>query len=117
MVAVHGIKLLVIDYLQLIEPLNRKDSREQQVAESSRTIKLLAKELSIPIIALTQLNADGESRESRAIQHDCDLMLKIARDEENENDWWLNIVLSRSTPTGRIPLSFRSEYLRFDERD
>ena len=117
MVAVHGIKLLVIDYLQLIEPLNRKDSREQQVAESSRTIKLLAKELGIPIIALTQLNADGESRESRAIQHDCDLMLKIARDEENENDWWLNIVLSRSTPTGRIPLSFRSEYLRFDERD
>ena len=117
MVAVHKIQLLVIDYLQLIEPLNRKDSREQQVAESSRTIKLLAKELGIPIIALTQLNADGESRESRAIQHDCDLMLKIARDEENEHDWWLNIVLSRSTPTGRIPLSFRSEYLRFDERD
>jgi len=117
MVAVHGIKLLVVDYIQLIEPLNRKDSREQQVAESSRTIKILAKELGIPIIALTQLNADGASRESRGIEHDCDLFLKIQRDEENPSDWWLNIALSRATATGRIPLSFRSEYLRFDERN
>jgi replicative DNA helicase len=54
MVAAHGVKMLVIDYIQLIEPLNRKESREQQVAESSRTIKILAKELGVPIIALTQ---------------------------------------------------------------
>ena len=117
MAAVHKIKMLVVDYIQLIEPLNRKESREQQVAESSRTIKILAKELGIPIIALTQLNADGASRESRGIENDCDMFLKIQRDEENPNDWWLNIALSRATSTGRIPLSFRSEYLRFDERD
>ena len=115
--SVHKIKLLVIDYIQLIEPLNRKESREQQVAESSRTIKILAKELGIPVIALTQLNADGASRESRGIENDCDMFLKIQRDEENPADWWLNIALSRATSTGRIPLSFRSEYLRFDERE
>jgi len=117
MSAVHQIKLLVIDYIQLIEPLNRKESREQQVAESSRTIKILAKELGIPIIALTQLNADGASRESRGIENDCDMFLKIQRDEEKPSDWWLNIALSRATSTGRIPLSFRSEFLRFDERE
>jgi replicative DNA helicase len=117
MVAVHQIKLLVVDYIQLIEPLNRKESREQQVAESSRTIKILAKELGIPIISLTQLNADGASRESRGIENDCDMFLKIQRDEETPTDWWLNIALSRATSTGRIPLSFRSEFLRFDERD
>jgi replicative DNA helicase len=117
MVAAHGVKLLVVDYIQLIEPLNRKDGREQQVAEASRTIKILAKELGIPIIALTQLNSEGYSRESRGIEHDCDLFLKIQRDEKQPADWWLNIALSRATSTGRIPLSFKPEYLRFDERE
>jgi replicative DNA helicase len=117
MVAAHGVKMLVIDYIQLIEPLNRKENREQQVAEASRTIKILAKELGVPIIALTQLNADGYSRESRGIENDCDLFLKIQRDEKNISDWWLNIALSRATSTGRIPMSFKPEYLRFDERE
>jgi len=116
MVAVHKVKLVVVDYIQLLEPTNTKDSRERQVAEASRTLKTLAKECGIVIIALTQLNADGASRESRAIEHDADLFLKISQDEKNPNDWYLNIVLARACPRASIPLTFRSEFLRFDER-
>ena len=115
LVAVHGIRLLVVDYIQLLEPTNKTDSRERQVAECSRTLKGLAKELGITIIALTQLNADGASRESRAIEHDCDMFLKIAQDPQDFKKWSLNIALARSCPRASIPLSFQSEYLRFEE--
>jgi len=116
MVAVHKVKLVVVDYIQLLEPTNTKDSRERQVAEASRTLKTLAKECGIVILALTQLNADGASRESRAIEHDCDLFLTISQDEGEQSDWFLNIKLARACPRASIPLTFRSEFLRFDER-
>lgn len=116
MVTVHQVKMVVVDYIQLLEPTNTKDSRERQVAETSRTLKTLAKELGIVIIALTQLNADGFSRESRAIEHDCDLFLTISQDSEQRDDWFLNIRLARACARGSIPLSFKPEYLRFDER-
>ena len=116
MVAVHNVKMIVVDYIQLLEPTNSKDSRERQVAEVSRTLKTLAKEMGIVIVALTQLNAEGASRESRAIEHDCDLFLTISQDQEQPSDWFLNIKLARSCGRASIPLSFRSEYLRFDDR-
>jgi len=116
MVAVHKVKLVVVDYIQLLEPTNTKDSRERQVAEASRTLKTLAKECGIVIIALTQLNADGASRESRAIEHDADLFLTISQDEKDQSSWFLNIKLARACPRASIPLTFRSEFLRFDER-
>jgi len=116
MVSVHNIKMIIVDYIQLLEPTNSKDSRERQVAEVSRTLKTLAKEMNIVIVALTQLNAEGASRESRAIEHDCDLFLTISQDQEQQNNWFLNIKLARSCGRASIPLSFRSEYLRFDER-
>ena len=116
MVAVHNVKMVVVDYIQLLEPTNTKDSRERQVAEASRTLKTLAKELGIVIIALTQLNSDGASRESRAIEHDSDLFLTISQDEKDQSSWFLNIKLARACPRASIPLTFRSEYLRFDER-
>ena len=116
MVAVHNVKMVVVDYIQLLEPTNTKDSRERQVAEASRTLKTLAKELGIVIIALTQLNSDGASRESRAIEHDSDLFLTISQDEKDQDSWFLNIKLARACPRASIPLTFRSEYLRFDER-
>jgi len=116
MVAVHKVKLVVVDYIQLLEPTSTKDSRERQVAEASRTLKTLAKECGIVIIALTQLNADGASRESRAIEHDADLFLTISQDEKDQSSWFLNIKLARACPRASIPLTFRSEYLRFDER-
>jgi replicative DNA helicase len=116
LVAVHQVKLVVVDYIQLLEPTDRKDSRERQVAEASRTLKMLAKEMNITIIALTQLNADGASRESRAIEHDCDLFLTISQDKQQPADWYLNIKLARACPRASIPLSFESQFLRFDER-
>jgi len=116
MVAVHKVKLVVVDYIQLLEPTNTKDSRERQVAEASRTLKTLAKELGIVIIALTQLNSDGASRESRAIEHDCDLFLTISQDQKDQKSWFLNIKLARACPRASIPLTFQSEFLRFDER-
>jgi len=116
LVAVHNCRIIVVDYIQLIEPTNPKDSRERQVAEASRTLKQLAKELNISIIALTQLNSDGASRESRAIEHDCDLFLVIERDQEPPYGWFLNIKLARACSRARIPLEFRESYMRFDER-
>jgi replicative DNA helicase len=114
MVAMHQVKLIVVDYIQLIDPTDRKDSRERQVADVSRTLKQLAKELGVTILALTQLNADGFARESRAIEHDCDSFWVIRYDEQ-EKKWSLDIRLARSHPRGSIPLEFRSQYLRFDE--
>lgn len=116
LVAVHGVRLLVVDYIQLLEPTSKTDSRERQVAECSRTLKGLAKELGITIIALTQLNADGASRESRAIEHDCDLFIKISQDEKEQDHWFLNIALARSCPRTSIPLTFKPELLCFEER-
>jgi replicative DNA helicase len=114
MVATHNIKLIILDYIQLCEPSNLKDSRERQVAEISRTLKQVAKELGITIIALTQLNRAGTSRESDAIMHDCDSFWVIRYDEENRK-WSLDIRLARAHARGSIPLEFRSQYLRFDE--
>jgi replicative DNA helicase len=114
MCAVHKTRVIVVDYIQLLSPTDRKDSRERQVAEASRTLKQLAKELNITIIALTQLNADGASRESRAIEHDCDLFLVIERDDEG--NWYLNIKLARACGRASIPLEFRESYMRFDEK-
>ena len=116
MVAVHKCRLVVVDYIQLIEPTNSKDSRERQVAEASRTLKQLAKELDITIIALTQLNAEGASRESRAIEHDCDLFLVIERNPEPPFEWYLNIKLARACSRDTIPIEFRESYMRFDEK-
>ena len=116
MVAAHQVKMIVVDYIQLLEPTNKTDSRERQVAEASRTLKMLAKECNVVIVALTQLNADGASRESRAIEHDCDLFLTISQDEKEPDNWFLNIRLARACPRASIPLEFKSHLLRFDER-
>ena len=114
MCAVHQTRVVVVDYIQLLSPTDRKDSRERKVAEASRTLKQLAKELGITIIALTQLNAEGASRESRAIEHDCDLFLVIERDDEG--NWYLNIRLARACGRASIPLEFRESFMRFDEK-
>lgn len=114
MCAVHKTRIIVVDYIQLLSPTDRKDSRERQVAEASRTLKQLAKELGITIIALTQLNAEGASRESRAIEHDCDIFLVIERDDSG--NWYLNIKLARACGRASIPLAFRESYMRFDEK-
>lgn len=120
MVHEYGIKLALIDYLQIIQAVNRKDSRERQVAEISQNIKQAAKELDIPIIILVQLNKQGDARESAAIEMDCDKFIVIEADdeedfEENENpDMSLRVKYNRSGPCGRVKVKFLKRYTRFE---
>jgi replicative DNA helicase len=92
---------------------NRTDSRERQVADCSRTIRTTAAELGIPIIVLAQLNGDGRSRESRAIEQDSNVFAII---EETDGRHYLNLKYTRSCPSVRMPLTFRKEYARFESR-
>jgi replicative DNA helicase len=108
-----GCKLLIVDYLQLMEPTARDDTRERQVAESSRVIKTTAAELGVPIIVLSQLNDQGRSRESRAIEQDSNIFAVI---EEDEDGHWLNLKLTRDCRSGRIPFAFRKELRQIGER-
>ena len=80
------IDLIVVDYIQLVSLLDGRDkSRQEQVAEVSRTLKQLAKKYKSPVITATQLNDDGKVRESRAITHDADVYLKIDSEEPDPN--------------------------------
>jgi replicative DNA helicase len=134
----HGIELLVIDYLQLLrsDSAQAKDNRQNEVAEISRGIKALAKELAIPIIILAQLNRRSEEgksepalhnlRESGAIEQDADVVLLLHRTEVKDEDgneqtpgviidYTLNIAKQRNGPTDRLNIQFHSPYTRFDD--
>jgi replicative DNA helicase len=127
-----GIGLVVIDYLQLLRPVQRGRSREEEVAESSRLAKALAKELQVPVLALSQLSrkvddrAGGERRpqlsdlrESGAIEQDADTILFIYRDEvynrASADAGIAEIIIGkqRQGVTGAFPLAFRGEFTRF----
>ncbi len=126
-----NIGLIVIDYLQLLSTGRRKESKQQEVAEISRILKLLAMELDIPIIALSQLNRSPELRqdkrptladlrESGAIEQDADMVIFIYRDEyynpdtELKNIAELIIAKHRNGPVGTVNVAFFSNYTRFD---
>jgi len=132
MVTVNKVELIVFDYLQLVTPADPKANREQQVAHASRVFKTTAAELGIPIIVLSQLNEDGRSRESRAIEQDANLFIVIEEspilidngkkkepmlddDGEPVTRHFLNIKLARDVPKGRIPVIFNREITRFEE--
>lgn len=129
----HGLDLIVIDYIQLMNSARRFDSRQQEVSEISRAIKLLAKELEIPIIALSQLNRGSEQRsdkkpalsdlrESGSLEQDADVVLLVHREEiydresprAGEAD--VSVAKNRSGPTGTIVLSWLGKFSRFDNR-
>lgn len=126
----HGIKLVMIDYLQLIEPDNRRDSRQEQVANISRRLKFLARELSIPVVALAQVNRSSEDRqdhtprladlrESGSIEQDADTVMLLHRPEmyepgQHEGIMEIHVAKQRNGPTGELTLTFLKQFMRFE---
>ncbi|MCX6722050.1 MAG: replicative DNA helicase [Candidatus Staskawiczbacteria bacterium] len=129
-----GLSLIVIDYLQLMEPMNRFASPVQQVTENSRALKMLAKELNIPVLVLSQLSRAVEQRtpsipklsdlrESGAIEQDADVVLMIYREDKysenslNPNIAKIMIEKHRNGPTGGIDLFFDENRVSFRNLD
>ncbi len=127
----HDIQLIIVDYLQLMRSTIRAESRQQEISEISRSLKELARELSVPVIALSQLSRAGESRqdhrpqladlrESGAIEQDADLVVLLMREEyynpteENRGIAELIVAKQRNGPTGTVKLVFLREYMRFE---
>jgi replicative DNA helicase len=127
--AEHRLELVVIDYLQLMQGRWRAENRQQEISEISRSLKALAKELNIPVVALSQLSRAVEARgdalprlsdlrESGALEQDADLIMFLAR-KENAPDaeaGTTDLVIGkhRNGPTGKLELVFNAEYTRFD---
>ena len=128
--AEHGLDLLVIDYLQLMQGRGRFENRTQELASISRSLKALAKELDVPVLALSQLSRAPEARsdhrpqladlrESGALEQDADVVMFIFREEqydptpENENLAELIIGKQRNGPTGVVKLAFLKQHTRF----
>lgn len=125
------IQLLVLDYLQLMRGMAKTDNRQQEISEISRSIKALARELKIPIIALSQLSRSVESREghrpqlsdlreSGAIEQDADVVVLLVREEyynpteENRGIAEAIIAKQRNGPVGTIKMMFKKEWMRFE---
>lgn len=123
----HGLKLVIIDYLQLMSSGKKVESRQQEVAEFSRALKLLAKELEVPVIAISQLTRGPEQRtdkrpqmsdlrESGSIEQDADVVILLHRDRDNpEREGEADVIVAkhRNGPTKDIVLAWQGHYSRF----
>lgn len=132
--AEHGLDLLVVDYMQMMKMKGRFESRQQEITAISRSLKELAKELHVPVVALSQLHRGPEQRgrdhkpvladlrESGAIEQDADVVMFIYREEvyeaTEENRGLAEILIrkQRNGPTGEVDLVFLREFTRFENK-
>lgn len=127
----QDIKLIILDYLQLMRGSSGIENRQQEISEISRSLKALARELNVPVVAISQLSRAVESRtdhrpqlsdlrESGAIEQDADLVVLILREEyysptpDNQGLAEINIAKQRNGPVGQLKLTFIKEYTRFE---
>ncbi|UCD15296.1 MAG: replicative DNA helicase [Candidatus Omnitrophota bacterium] len=126
----YNIQLIIVDYLQLIRGTRRQDSRQQEISDISQSLKALAKELNVPVVAISQLSRAVESRvdhrpqlsdlrESGAIEQDADLVVLLLREEyynptaENKGVAEIIIAKQRNGPVGSMTLGFMKEFMKF----
>jgi replicative DNA helicase len=126
----HDLKLVIIDYLQLMSSPKRVENRQQEVSEMSRSLKLLAKELEVPVVALSQLNRGPEQRtdkkpmvsdlrESGSIEQDADVVILLHREDAYEKESPrageadLIVAKHRNGPTATVTVAFQGHYSRF----
>ncbi len=127
----YDIGLIIVDYLQIMKGFGRVESRQQEISQISRSLKLLAKELNVPVIAVSQLSREVEKREDKrprlsdlresgSLEQDADLVIMLMREEyyypreDNKNLAELIVAKHRNGPTGTIKLAFIKEYARFE---
>jgi len=128
----HGLGLVVVDYLQLMQSQSRRDNRTAEISEISRSLKALAKEMKVPVLALSQLNRSLEARaekrpimadlrESGAIEQDADVIAFIYRDEyynkESPQRGQAEVIVAkqRNGPTGTVMLRFDGRHVTFSD--
>ena len=126
----HDLKRVIVDYLQLLSSHGRVESRQQEVSEMSRSLKLLAKELEVPVVALSQLNRGPEQRtdkkpqisdlrESGSIEQDADMVILLYREDVHEKESPrageadLIVAKHRNGPTATVTVAFQGHYSRF----
>ncbi len=129
-----GLSIIIIDYLQLMSGTGKSESRQQEISDISRSLKALARELNVPVIALSQLSRAVEQRpdhrpmlsdlrESGAIEQDADVVMFIYRDDYYNHDTELKnvseiiVAKQRNGPIGTIELTWLPEYTRFANRE
>ncbi|HEY5845385.1 MAG TPA: DnaB-like helicase C-terminal domain-containing protein, partial [Microlunatus sp.] len=128
----HDLRLVVIDYIQLMTSGKKVESRQLEVSEFSRQLKLLAKELDLPVVALSQLNRGPETRndkrpllsdlrESGSLEQDADMVILLSRpdlydrDSERAGEADFDIANHRNGPTKTITVAFQGHYSRFTD--